>query len=69
METSLAREEDRKARLLILEVMKIAARNGFVEEAKELGKSSKAIADRIANHDYRSEDEFHERWRAINKYS
>lgn len=56
MEQSIGREEDRKARLLILECMKIAIRTGNLQDAKELGISSTKIADRMRNKNYTQED-------------
>lgn len=64
---SIAREEDRKARLQVLDAMKVMASFGHFEEAKELGICSKKIADRIATKDYSHEDKLHEQLRAIKK--
>ena len=42
---------------MILETMVIALRNGFTEEAKELGKTAEKLMHRISTHDYTEEDQ------------
>ena len=37
--------------------MVIALRNGFTEEAKELGKTAEKLMHRISTHDYTEEDQ------------
>lgn len=63
----MTREEDRKARIAILEAMKLVASLGYMEDAKELGRSAKAVANRIATKDYSQEDAWRQRERDILK--
>lgn len=58
---SHSQEEDRKARLMILEVMKTALRLGKTEDAKELGISARKIGERMKTKDYSRQDAFEEK--------
>lgn len=67
MNYSPSREIDRKDRILMLECMEIALRNGFIEEAKAIGENSRIMADKIKNKDYSREDAWLEKENSLKR--
>lgn len=53
-----SREEDRRARLDMLECTAICLRNGLTDTARAIGESSRTLKRRIDTHDYSREDGF-----------
>lgn len=55
---SRAREEDRRARLDMLESAAICLRNGLTDQAREIGEASAKLKKRIDTRDYSIEDKW-----------
>jgi len=60
---SKRREEDRQARVSILEAMKVVLRVGQISHAKEMGQAAKQLNEKIKTHDYSNDKTFEEIWR------
>lgn len=55
---SPSREEDRRARLDMLECIGVCLRNGLTDHARSIGESSRTLKNRIDTHDYSIEDKW-----------
>jgi hypothetical protein len=54
--------EDMRTRAAMLDVLEIQVRNGLTEDAKEVGKASQKLAEKIRTHDYTNDKTFEEIW-------